>query len=620
MISRALTLLFLVLAAFLLYQFALKQDELSALPTEAGLLHPGLEPAAITELYLKLSSGQDLQFGREPGGFWEITEPGRELARQERVAVVLDNLARAEVTPVETDGSTLDLGVIGLDPPRNMIRYGDGVGSTTLLLGDLDPFGRSLYARRAGVPGVFLVTRNLTTLLQDHAGVWVDPALFRGLRGRITRVRVDRPDGVVVDARWDGAVWTLADPQGVLADADRIARFARSLQFVEQLRVANSQVSPVTLHGHGLPTKQEVEAGDMRGATRILLEGEGNQAPVIAYLASDFLEDVAEVAAVRGDFGKVVMVDRGALSMATNAPDFFRARRVVPPVRDRARSVRLVRQDEVLLDIRRDRAGQWSFHAPDRLAGEPVEARRIEGRSPLSAWLGEIDTLEAAAFGTTAPGGEPWAVLTVTWDQAGRERTDRIEFFAETAGRIPAVSSERPGEVLLLPGGAASLVDPFQADRLRLLSPVSVSVDEWKGLVLSIPGRAEPFVLRHDGADWQGDDTLQRRRAVGFGVIASGFRGLAWEPARADASYTHRIILLGEGNEVLADLELRRPADDEESESFGMPAARARVSGYPGVELVVGAAAWIDPLDDLLERAERTEPGAAPFTLTPAGR
>ncbi len=598
--SRLATLLLLLAGAVALYAWAVREDLLARPRPTSGLLFPGLEPASIEWLHLRLRGGQDLELSREPPGAWWITSPTREYARQERVKTILDNLARAQVQAVEEARGPIASRDVGLDPPRNVIAFRGGGRSETLALGEAEPLGREVYARRSGEDRIVLATRNLVTLLQDTATEFVDPALLRGLQGPVDRILVEGPGGRL-EARRAGSDWTLLAPEPVLADGDRHDQLLRSLQFVQQERAVAPAPAASTLHELGLPSAEEAARGEGRGATHIELSAPGEE-PVGAWIAAGWPAELASVPAVRDDFAKVVSLPRGSLAVVSNPPEWFRDHHLLPPVRERAESLRLQSGGETILDIRRGRDGRWTFALPERLAGTPVEFERVEGRSLLGDFLGRIDELQVQAF-VPPPAGEPRARLVVGWTRAGRLREDRVDVF-DLDGRLVAVTSERPAEGLELPPDVLDLFQPSVPDLLRPLQPLSVDLSRWMRLVVELPG-GDPLEIRRDSPDapWSGDDEWTRRAAVGHD-LARGLRGLAWAPARRASRYGWRVRYLDAEDAPLAELRLRLPEADEPREVLGHPCAFVALAGREGVELVVHRQ-WIERLDELAGPLER---------------
>jgi hypothetical protein len=603
LLGRLLTLVVLVALAWWLFHWAQAEDVADAPRPSAGLLYPGLDTDRVTYLHMTLEHGHDIELQRASNGEWRITAPTDEVARDDLVKLQLSYLKEAMAQPVEQGGAPLRAADVGLDPPRHQITFGTGHERLTLLLGEIDPLGRWIYAMRVGDPTVLLATRNLVTLTSHHGGEWVDPHLLRGLRTRPTYLRVVKPEGVLIEARRVGDRWTLVAPEAVMADDDRVAQAIRSLQFAEQERVLIGRPTPEQWAELDLPSAAEIEAGKVRGATLFEIGNEG-EGTVSALLPAGW-EEYELAPAVRHDQQKVVGVPTSVFALFTNDFDWFRERRVLPPVRERARSVRIERGGEVLLDIQRGTTGRWSFAGPDRLQGEELENERIFGRSALTELLSAVDGAEVTAFGPL-PVGEAEARLLVGWDEGGRPRLDRVDLYGlDGDGPVAARTTERPDEGLLLDREVLDLLDPGRADRLRSLSPLLVDADAWTALEIRHPELSDPLGLARDAdGRWGGDDEWGRRYGLAYDMIR-GFKGFEWRPSRSGVEHPMGVTFLdGEGGSM-ARLSMRLPEADEEPEAFGKPVVLVAVDGVPGWELAAPRELWWDTIEALDRRPER---------------
>ncbi|MGQ0551884.1 MAG: DUF4340 domain-containing protein [Planctomycetota bacterium] len=583
--SRLLTLLVMIGLGVGLALLARSEDRKAAPRVQSGRLYPGLGVDGITQLHLELRAGQYLTLERPSGGLWRIVEPGPEVARQDLVDVVLETLATAEVEPLESQGSTLRAEQVGLEPPLHTIRFGDGAYSQTLLLGEVEPLGRMVYARRAGSPEIFLATRSLITHLQSHGGDFVDRSLLRGVAGTPDWIRMSDAAGTRWAARRSGSVWTLEQPLAAPADSARLGILLRSLQFVQQEGVVVSAPSAAQLASLGLPSEEQRRAGERAEALQVELSAPG-EPPVSLWFQRGWEQQQDLVSVLRSDFAKVVSVPRAALNLLTHGVDFFRERRLLPPVRERAHSLRIESEGLVLLDIREQEAGRWTFAQPESLAGEAVDTTRFLGRSPLGDLLDRVDSLEAIAF-EAPPAGEARAVISVGWTLGGQRRLDRIQLFQPGALGVPSMSSDRPGEGLLLGPEVLALLDPFQADSLRSTAPLEVDEALWTRLeIRAADGSVWELEREGTSGEWRGDDPWNRRYALARDLLR-GFRGSRWQRARESVTYPWSIVLRDAGGTVLAGLSVRLPLADEEQEVLGVLSARVLVAGRPGVELVV---------------------------------
>ncbi|MFT7463590.1 MAG: hypothetical protein ACI9EF_001935 [Pseudohongiellaceae bacterium] len=587
MASRVATLVVLLVLAWVLFDFAQGEDDRYEPPTLGGPLFPGLETRDVDFVALSFRTGHVVDFIREPGGPWMINYPTEELAQAEWVERVIENLAIATAIPIEGQAGPIDPAAVGLENTPYSVTIGIGGSRRTVLIGDMEVFGKSIYARLEGSEEIIKTSPALRTMVESfRAEDYVDKHLFRGLRGGIESVRVEGPEGTILDALNEGNQWTIRAPVPGIADTSRVVTLVRGLQFVEQVLVAAVDPDDTILADLGLPNRRQVDAGDWAESLMVRLSSPGEK-PARVFLERDWKERADGCYAIRDDLHKLLEIDRNSLNLLTNDGDFFRERRVLPPVRDVATSFRVELGSEELLDIRRDRQARWFFEGPSRLANIEVDTRRVEGRSSLSVFLDQVDHLSVSGF-CELPEGEPAATLRIGWNWAGRDRSDKIELFDLNAPLLRARSSFRPNEGLLLSSEILALLRPFVADELRSLQPLQVDEEAWARLEVYMPGGDEPFVVERstEGPHWEGDDAWGRRYGLGLRMSQSFF-GYVWRPETEAAEYPWRVVFLDEAGEQLAEVRLRRTLDAEQREALGVPIDVASVNGVEGAVMLV---------------------------------
>jgi len=611
-LSRLVTLVILALLAWGLFHVAREADRSVATPQVGGPLFPGFEPRAMDFLGMTFRDGHPLELERDEEGFWVITYPTEEQAQQEYVEVVLDNLANAQVLPIEEQAGDVQASDVGLDPPLFDMTFGHGEHRVTLFIGEFTPLHEGVYARVAGTDEIVQVTANLRTMVEQFRNQdYVDKHLLRGVRGPVSHVRIVKPEGLVLHAERTGSTWTIRAPVQGLADASRIQTLARTLGFAQQLYpagVVDRDITQSDLTGLGFPDEAMAARGEVGGATLLELGTDGRE-PVRAWLQAGWEDGENEIFALRGDRQKLLVVTRNDFNLVRNGTDFFRDRSLLPPVREHASRVAVQRGDEALLDIRRGRDGRWTFAAPERLADVAVDDQRMFGRSRLSEFLGRLDGLEASGFTDEPAYGEPDATLLVVWNRSGTERSDRIELHdldALVTEQVAARSTLRLGEGFLLDvEDVLPFLDPRLPDRLRDLAPVAVDEQRWGGVSIDVPGAEAPLTIAREapGTTWQGDDRWARRYELAWEVLEN-LRGTNWFPARDDVEWPYRLAYEAFDGTTLGALELRRPGAGDALEVFGLPVVYARWSGVPDMEFSVDPG-WMEAFDKLLAPEER---------------
>ncbi len=126
-------------------------------PVRARFLDVG--PDALREVRLH-QGGRTIVMGRRDGG-WEVTQPPQAPIPRDLAAAFVAALAGAEVIDrVGTADGDADAFGLGGGASRVELVTADGA-TTAIALGDTNPTGTAVYARRAGDPAIVLIGRNV---------------------------------------------------------------------------------------------------------------------------------------------------------------------------------------------------------------------------------------------------------------------------------------------------------------------------------------------------------------------------------------------------------------------------------------------------------------------------
>ena len=600
--SRLLPLLVLVAGAFALLVWASARTCCRARGPDRRALYRPRRLGGGAGLHLGPCAAPRPRLQRETPGSWWIVQPTREFAQQQRIDVVLDNLARAQVEPVDEAQGRVSDADVGLSPPEHVIAFRVGDRTETLSLGAAEPLGHMLYARRSGEDRVVLVTRNLATLLQDNAEEFVDRALLRGLAGNVSHVLVEGPRGRM-QAEHTGSAWALRAPEAVLADDDRLDQLVRSLQFVQQDSVLQARPTPDSLHAAGLPNAEDVARGDLRAppprAGRPGAEA-GRRVPCRRLGRG-------------GNRGcRARRLRQAAQHPARRAQPGGQPARLVPRAPAAAARAR-ARRVAAAGDRRRDAAGHPARHRrPLDLCRAGAPGRQRGGvrapRGPLSAGrLPRPHRRAAGARFTDRPPGSRGASLS----SAGR-RPVACARTASTSTRWTARAGRHHPAPRRGPRAAAGRAGPVHAPAARAAALAA----RWTWMPRA--GRASRSSCR--AAARRSRSSASRPTARGAATTSGpGARRSARTCCAACAacagSRRARCALrlaraLRRGRRQPAGrVRLRRPEADEPAEVFGLPCAVPPCTGHDDVELIVHRD-WIDRLDEL----------GGPLVRKPAGK
>lgn len=201
---------------------------------------------------------------------WTITHPVQTGADETNIETNLNAFLEAEQKRIIATELT-DLKPYGLDRPQAevIITYND-TGKVSLLIGNENPAGSSVYAKRNDGPSIY--TTNTNIISQGKKGLFDlrDRSIAKFDRNAITRIVISREDGQALEFNKMDGGWRLAEPQ---------------------VRAQNSQVSGVL---SGLATRQVQQYVE---ETPVNLDAYGLDTPRI--LVSLFTNDTTRTAAVQ---------------------------------------------------------------------------------------------------------------------------------------------------------------------------------------------------------------------------------------------------------------------------------------------------------------------------------
>lgn len=136
---------------------------------------------------VRLTRGGRVIVGRQAGGAWSVVEPSDAAIPPDLVAAFTDALTGAEEIDRVAAGDA-DARAFGLDERAARVELvGAGGGPVIVTIGDTNPTGTAVYARRGGTPGVVLIGRNVR---------YYEDLLFQALpAGRVPAADGDLPIG-----------------------------------------------------------------------------------------------------------------------------------------------------------------------------------------------------------------------------------------------------------------------------------------------------------------------------------------------------------------------------------------------------------------------------------------
>lgn len=213
---RSLSLLVVVLAALAVGYYALETKRNGFGSDGNRLFHA--EEKEVEEIAITRSEGR-IVLKRE-GNAWRLIEPVQATADDIEVTSLLHTLLEAKEERRIDDAPT-NLADYGLDYPS--IQLGltlkSGKTSPTLLLGDLNPNGRSVYAKRPDQPAVFLATVVVRLRTDKKPDDFRNKTLLVLEPNQVTRVEITIKGQPISLSQAEEKGWEISGPIKARADA-----------------------------------------------------------------------------------------------------------------------------------------------------------------------------------------------------------------------------------------------------------------------------------------------------------------------------------------------------------------------------------------------------------------
>lgn len=209
---------------------------------------------------------------RRDGDSWRLTEPVQTIADSTEVGSLLHTLLdtqeerRIEETPK-------NLGDYGLERPslRLSLTLKSGRTLPAILLGDLNPNGRSVYAKRPDQPAVFLVTVMVRLRTDKKPDDFRDKTLLVLEPNQVTQVELIGKGQPISLSRSQGKGWEITKPIRAKADAAVIGQMLWKIKDTRIDRFADA--GPDAKHRYGLDRPDlTVELNDAGTVKRLLLK------------------------------------------------------------------------------------------------------------------------------------------------------------------------------------------------------------------------------------------------------------------------------------------------------------------------------------------------------------
>ena len=264
---------------------------------------------------IAIRKGEALIALKREGNGWRLTEPVQAAADSTEVTSLLHTLLEAgEERRIEE--APRSLADYGLEHPSLHLSVTLKGGKTlpALLLGDLNPNGRSVYAKRPDQPAVFLATVIVRLRADRKPDDFRDKTLLALEPNQVTQVELAGKGQPISLSHADGKGWEISKPIKARADAAVIGRLLWKIKDARVTAFVGS--GPDAKRRYGLERPDlTVELKDAGGVKRLLLKKAAD--PQVGLYA------IAEP----GE--GVVTIDPAFLDSVPNGPDALKQR--TPP-------------------------------------------------------------------------------------------------------------------------------------------------------------------------------------------------------------------------------------------------------------------------------------------------
>jgi Domain of unknown function (DUF4340) len=308
---RSLGLLVLVLAALVVAYYALETKG-----TPSGSDANRLFQAEAKDVEkISITRGEELIVLKREGDGWRLIEPVQATADGSEVASLLRTLLEAREERRIEEAPT-GLADYGLDHPSLHLSVTLKGGHTlpVILLGDVNPSGRSVYAKRSDQPAVFLATVIVRVRADRKPDDFRDKTLLALEPNEVTQVELAGKGQSISLSHAEGKGWEINKPIKARADAAVIGQLLWKIKDTRVTAFVGS--GPDAKRRYGLERPDLiVELKDAGGVKRLLLKK-----------AAD--PQVGLYAMVEPGEG-VVTIDPAFLDSLPNGPDALKQR--TPP-------------------------------------------------------------------------------------------------------------------------------------------------------------------------------------------------------------------------------------------------------------------------------------------------
>jgi Domain of unknown function (DUF4340) len=353
-------------------------------------------------------------------GVWQIVQPVETEADQPAAQGIVDLLAGARVSQTEP-GTAGRRKAYGLDPPQVSVEFQLQNGAKhTLLIGDKDFTGASVYAIVDGAPNVSLLPESISTSTGKSLDDLRDRAVLHIDSGQVTSFVLRNAGGDLAVVREKGE-WKFSKPAGVLADQDAVDSLLSAVSTAKMAGIVSEKPDNLSKYGLANPAVT-FTATDAKGQKSVLLVGKKERD---AYFARDPSRPM------------IFRIQQDLYTKLARRFSDLRDKNVVHLVADDIQRIQIRNSaGAIVLSRRKNNPDDWMIDAPAEQKGKSAASWKI--LDPITNLRAEA-VIDHPAASLLAQLAKP-AVRVVLTGKSGQEITLRISkpsgdfAYAQTSG------------------------------------------------------------------------------------------------------------------------------------------------------------------------------------------
>jgi hypothetical protein len=497
------TIILALLLGVVILLIAYYGEETKPVVEEESPLFPGLVTSSVDRIEFTLNMGRETVLKKEKGSQWRMEKPFDDDVRLEMVNKILEGLQENRRTALPLSPEEWDLPAKGLDPPSHYLRFHDGTGDHTLLLGSRDPFKSELFVMIEGDDTLYRTGSNLLNLAELNPEDLRDERIFKISPFLVTHLWLEGPKGMIMHAVKRATSWEIREPIRV-----------RSNGQVQNLINRLTRLQIQTRQTRGEVTDEIREVCGFNGPLyKITLQG----GPIVrqAVIEAQGLGPNADHLCTRDGEEPIYSIALQAWNEIPKKLATYRSREILHPVREDLQTLKIWQGDLLTLELQRMvNAKFFEIRAPFKAAADNVSDGN---QTPIYYFLTQVDGIRIQDFVSDQVADlkpydldPPALEIEVMWREAGVLKTARIGFSKPTeSDLVHATRLDKAGEKSVYTVKAKE-VEPLMQDAVYLRDRRIFPQDIGAVQAVTFSLGNKNYTIRRDESRYFADDPQSR--------------------------------------------------------------------------------------------------------------